>query len=96
VNLKVINTKNSSDYALKCNQERVDNISKGSEIIIGIFIASLVYSLGFLFKYYQTTLFQSIVLSLIISTIFTCMAGCLLGKYYTSKSNTKLKKEFDK
>jgi hypothetical protein len=90
-----IHNRNSRDATSARNQERNRIIEKGTKIIIAIFIVSFFYSLGFLIKYSQTTLFESIILSLIFSSSCTCLVGFLLGKYLIQQSNSKLKKEFN-
>lgn len=81
---------------LRQNQERVRNIKKVGDIIIVVFIISFIYSLGFLLKYCDTQFFHSIILSIIVSLIFTCIVGYLMGKYHIRKSKTKPKKEFNR
>jgi hypothetical protein len=93
-NVKIHN-RNSKDATSARNQERNRIVEKGTKIIIAIFIVSFFYSLGFKLKYFQTTLFESIILSLIFSSSFTCLVGFLIGKYLIQQSNSKLKKEFN-
>ena len=93
-NVKIHN-RNSKDATSARNQERNRIVEKGTKIIVAIFIVSFFYSLGFLFKYFQTTLFESIILSLIFSSSCTCLIGFLIGKYLIQQSNSKLKKEFN-
>jgi hypothetical protein len=76
-------------------QERNRIIEKGTKIIAPIFIVSLIYFLGFLLKYCQLTRFESIILSLISSSIFTCKVGPVIGKYLVQRSNNKHQKELD-
>jgi hypothetical protein len=87
-----INNRDSRESTSARNQERNRIVEKGTKIIIAIFIVSFFYSLGFLLKYSQTTQFESIILSLIFSSIFTCIIGFLIGKYHIQKSNTKFEK----
>jgi hypothetical protein len=93
-NVKIHN-RNSKDVTSARNQERNRIVEKGTKIIVAILIVSFFYSLGFLFKYSQTTQFESIILSLIFSSSFTCLVGFLIGKYLIQQSNSKLKKEFN-
>ena len=94
-NVKIHN-RNSKDATSARNQERNRIVEKGTKIIVAIFIVSFFYSLGFLLKYSQTTLFESIILSLIFSSSCTCLVGFLIGKYLIQQSNSKLKREFNK
>lgn len=69
-------------------RERNRIIKKGSKIFVAIFIVSFFYSLGFLLKYCQTTHFESIISSLIVSSIFTRTVTCCVGKYINPKQTT--------
>jgi hypothetical protein len=82
------NSKNSVNPSLTKNQERVTIIKKGSFIILTVFIVGFIYSVGFCTKYYHTKCCESIISSLIVSSIFTCIAGILMGKYLTRKLKT--------
>jgi uncharacterized membrane protein len=94
--LQESNDKHPLDRAFRSNQERLRTIEKGSVIIITVFIISFLYSLGLLTRYCHTKSFESIILSIIISSIFTCAIGFLTGKYLTRQSKTYRKREFDK
>ena len=89
-----INSQNSINPTSKKNEERYRIIEKGSFIILAVFIISFLYSLGLLPRYCHTKGFESIILSLIFSSIFTCLVGLLIGKYHIQQSNSK--KEFYK
>lgn len=86
-------TYKKSNFTLHRERKRITE--KGHQITIAVFIVSLIYSLGFLIKYSQTTRFQSIILSLIISWIFTRFIGLLLVRYFVSQSQHKRQKEFN-
>jgi hypothetical protein len=90
-NTKIYN-RDSRESTSARNQERNRIIEKGSTIILGVFILSFFYSINFLPKYCHTTRFETIIFSLIVSPIFTCIIGFLIGKYHIQKSNTKFKK----
>jgi uncharacterized membrane protein len=88
--------KKTFDQAFKSNQERLRTIEKGSVIVLAVFIISFLYSLGLLPRYCHTKGFESIISSIIVSSIFTCIIGFLVGKYLTRQSKTKQQKEFNK
>jgi hypothetical protein len=91
---KKIYDRDSKDSNFTLNQEPNRITEKQHQITIAVFVVSLIYSLGFLLKYSPNTRFQSIILSLIISCIFTRFISLLLGRYFTSQ--TKRQKKFDK
>jgi hypothetical protein len=62
------------------NQKRNRVVKKGSQIFVALFTLSFIYSLGFLIKYCQITHFESIISSLLVSSIFTCIVTCCIGK----------------
>lgn len=70
------------------NQERVVIIKKGSFIILAVFIVLFFYADGLFTKYYHTKCCESIISSLIVNSIFTCILGFLIGKYLTRKLKT--------
>jgi hypothetical protein len=86
---KIQNKNFKKPTSTRC-EERNRIIAKGGKIIIAIFIVSFSYSLGFLIKDSQTTPFESIILSLLISSSITFVVGLLIGKYLTRQSDTKL------
>jgi NhaP-type Na+/H+ or K+/H+ antiporter len=81
-------TENSINPTYRQYQERVIIIEKGSSIISAVFIVSFLYSVGFFTKYYHNKCWESIISSLIVSSIFTCIVGFLIGKYFTRKLKT--------
>ena len=83
-----INSQNSINPTSKNNEERYRIIEKGSFIILAVFIISFLYSLGILPRYCHTKGFKSIISSLIVSSVFTCIVGFLIGKYLTHQSKT--------
>jgi len=90
-----IHDRNYKESNITFYQERNRITDKEHQITITVFVVSLIYSLGFLLKYSPNIRFQYIILSLIISWVFTHFTSLLLGRYFASQSQTKRQKEFD-
>jgi VIT1/CCC1 family predicted Fe2+/Mn2+ transporter len=81
-------SQNSINPTFRQCQERTSIIEKGSSILLVVFIVSFLSSLYFLPKYYHTKCREFIISSLIVSSVFTCIVGFLIGKYLTRQSKT--------